>query len=47
MQETITMQRISEIIDIAIVPMGQHLKWVSDTFGRHHITGKPLLPSGD
>lgn len=42
-QDRLTNEQIVEIIEEAILPIGDHLRKVCDTLGIHHITGKPLL----
>lgn len=42
-QKELTMKRIIDCIDIAIVPIGEYLKWYSQTIGIHHVTSQSLL----
>lgn len=42
-QGNITMQRILDTIDMAIVPIGNSLQWYSQNVGLHHVTGQSLL----
>lgn len=42
-QDRLTNEQIVEIIEEAVLPIGDHLRKVCDALGIHHITGKTLL----
>lgn len=46
-QGYVSNEQIYDAIQLAIVPIGKYLRGISDAMGIHHVTGKPLLPSGE
>lgn len=46
-QERLTNEQIEDMIEEAVLPIGNHLRKVCDALGIHHITGKPLLTGGE
>ncbi len=43
----LTMAQLLSLVNDYVLPLGEHLKTVSEKLGRHHITGKRLLGRGD